>query len=71
MGNIIPIIKDLAAHDMSSHTPTVLVAFVAEPVVAQHLCVKIMCFKRGVMDMAFRSLEEEETVVVDELSTSI
>lgn len=66
-----PIIKDLASHDVPSNTPTVLVAFLAKPVVAQNLGVEIDRLKRGVVDVRLGALEEEEAVVIHRLRASI
>lgn len=61
-----PVIEDLTPHDMSSHTPAYLIAFMAQPVVAEYLSVKVMCFKGSVVHVAFGPFEEEESVMVDE-----
>jgi hypothetical protein len=51
---------------MPSHAPTHLVAFLAQPVVAEYLRVEVVGFEGGVVHMANRSFEEEEGVMVDE-----
>lgn len=64
-GRVEPVVKDLAAHDVAPHAPAVLVALVAQPVVAQDLGVKVVRLKGRVVDVALGALEEEEAVVVD------
>jgi hypothetical protein len=56
---------------MSSYTPAVLIAPVAEPVMAQNLCVKIVCFEGGVVNMGLRSLKEKEAVMINHLRSSV
>lgn len=60
-----PIVKYLAAHNVAADAPAVLVALVAQPVVAQDLGVKVVRLERGVVHVALGALEEEEAVVVD------
>lgn len=64
-GRVEPVVKDLAAHDVAADAPAVLVALVAQPVVAQDLGVKVVRLKGRVVDVALGALEEEEAVVVD------
>ena len=63
----IPVVENLATHDVSPDAPTVLIAFVTEPIVSQNLCIKVMRFKGWMMDMRLWALEKEEAVMVDKL----
>lgn len=65
LARVEPVVKDLAAHDVAPHAPAVLVALVAQPVVAQDLGVKVVGLKGRVVHVALGALEEEEAVVVD------
>lgn len=56
---------------MASDAPTILVPFVPQPIVAQDLCVEIVCLERRMMDLGGRPLNEEEDVVVDFLAPSV
>lgn len=62
----LPVVKDLTTHNMAPDAPAVGIPFLAQPVVAQDLGVKVVCFKRGVVNMHFRALEKEEAVMVDQ-----
>lgn len=42
-----------------------------KPVVAEHLGVEIVCLKRGMVDVHFGPLKEEEAVVVHELLSPV
>lgn len=70
-GRIKPVIKDLAAHDVSPNTPAVGVALLAQPVVAEHLGVEVVGFEGGVVDVRLGALEEEKAVVVDEFGAAV
>lgn len=50
---------------MSAYSPAVLVALVAQPVVSEHLRVKIMALERRVVNVRDWSLKEEKRVMVD------
>ena len=71
LGRIKPVIKDLAAHDVPPDAPAVGVALLAQPVVAEHLGVKVVGFEGGVVDVRLGTLEEEEAVVVDEFGAAV
>ena len=60
-----PVVEDLTPHDMSSHTPAYLILFMAQPVMAEYLSVKVVCFEGSVVYVASGPFEEEESVVVD------
>ena len=40
-----PVIKDLAAHDMSANSPAVLVTLVTKPIVAKDLSIEVVRLK--------------------------
>lgn len=67
----LPIVEDLAAHDVPTYTPAVLPTLAPQPIVAEHLRVEVVCLERRVVDMADGTFEEEKSVVVDELVASI
>lgn len=71
LGGVEPVVKDLAAHDVAADSPAVLVALVAQPVVAQDLGVEVVGLEGGVVHVALGTLEEEETVVVDLLVAAV
>lgn len=50
---------------MPTHAPAVLVPLVPQPVVAQHLRVKVVRLERRVVHVELGALEEEEAVVID------
>jgi hypothetical protein len=57
---LLPVIEDLATHDMSPNAPAVGPAFVAEPIVAQDLGIEVVRLERGVVDVrGSRSLKEK------------
>jgi hypothetical protein len=66
-----PIIKDLTSHHMPPNTPTVLVFLLCEPGMSKHLYIKIKDLETGMMDMKFRSSEEEKAMVVNPFRSSI
>lgn len=70
-GGVEPVVEDLAAHDVAAHAPAVLVALVAQPVVAQDLGVEVVSLEGGVVHVALGALEEEEAVVVDLLVAAV
>lgn len=70
-GRVEPVVKDLAAHDVSPDTPAVGIALVAEPVVAEDLGVKVVRLKGRVVDVHLGPLEEEEAVVIHQLVAPI
>jgi len=51
--------------------PAVGVPLLAEPVVAEHLGVKVVGLERRVVDVHLGALEEEEAVVVDQLVAAV
>ena len=67
----LPVIEDLAAHDVAPDAPAVGVPLLAEPVVAQHLGVKVVRLERRVVDVHLGALEEEEAVVVDQVVAAV
>ena len=67
----IPVIKNLTPHNMSTHSPAVLVPLMTKPVVPQKLGIKVMRLKRRMMNVAFRSLKEEKGMVVHKILASI
>lgn len=70
-GRVEPVVEDLASHDVAADAPAVLVALVAEPVVAQDLGVEVVGLEGGVVHVALGALEEEEAVVVDLLVAAV
>lgn len=50
---------------MATNAPAVLIPLTAEPVVTQHLRVKVMGLERGVMYVRLGAFEEEEAMVID------
>jgi len=66
-----PVIEDLTPHDMPTHAPTILILFLGQPVVSQHLNIEIEHLKGGMMDVKFRTFEEEKAVVVNPLTAAI
>lgn len=71
LGGVEPVVEDLAAHNVAAHAPAVLVALVAQPVVAQDLGVKVVGLEGGVVHVALGALEEEKAVVVDLLVAAV
>lgn len=65
-GNI-PVIEDLASHDMSSDSPAILVTFLAQPVMPKGLCVKVIGLVGRMVDVRLGTFEEEEAMVVHKL----
>lgn len=47
----IPVVEDLGAHDVPADAPAILVAALPKPIVAQNLYVKVVYFKRRVVNM--------------------
>ena len=41
----LPIIKDLTTHDVSSYAPAILIPFVTQPIMAEHLSIEVMRLK--------------------------
>lgn len=68
---VIPVVEDLAAEDVSSNTPTVLVALLPQPIMAEDLSVEVVRFERGVVHFVRPPLSEEEHVMVDFFVTPI
>ena len=56
---------------MPADAPTVLIPFLDQPIVPQHLGVEIKDLVRGVVDVVFGPRVEEEAVVVDELAAAV
>lgn len=70
-GMRVPVVEDLAAEDVSSNTPTVLVALLPQPIMAEDLSVEVVRFERGVVHFVRPPLSEEEHVMVDFFVTPI
>lgn len=66
-----PIIEDLTSHNVPPDTPAVLPALVPQPVMTQHLRVKVVCLETRMMNMTFGTFEEEKAVVVDKLLSAV
>lgn len=67
----LPVINDLAPHDMSPYAPAVLPSFLSEPIMSQYLCVEIVGLEGRMMYVRFGPFKEEETVVVDQLLSAV
>ncbi len=67
----IPIVENLAPQNVPPDPPAILIPLLNQPIMPQHLRVKIENLKRRMMHMGFRPLEEEEAVVVDELGAAV
>ena len=67
----IPVVKDLASHHMSTHSPTILILLLYQPSMAKHLNIEIKDLKTRMMDMELRTLEEEKCVVINPVLTSV
>lgn len=66
-GGIPPVVKDLRAQDMSAHTPSQLIPFLHQPLMAQLLGVEVVHLEGAVMYMgALGTGAEEDAVVVYE-----
>lgn len=70
-GSIPPVIKDLRPENMPTDTPHRLVVLVCEPLMAQFLRIKVMHFKRAMVDMCCGVCAHEETVVIDVLAATV
>lgn len=68
---VVPVVKDLAAHNVAADAPAVGVALVAQPVVTEHLGVKVVRLKGRVVDVHLGALKEEEAVVVYQLAAPV
>lgn len=66
-----PVVKDLAAKDVSPDTPAVLIALVTQVVMPKHLDVKVVNLERAVMDMGLGAFKYEETVVICKRFTQV
>lgn len=66
-----PVVEDLAPHDVAADAPAILVALVAQPVVAEDLGVEVVGLEGGVVHVVLGALEEEEGVVVDALLAAV
>ena len=67
----LPVVKDLTPHHMATDAPAVGIPLVAQPVVTEHLGVKVVCLERRVVDVHLGPLEEEEAVVVDQVVAAV
>ncbi len=67
----IPIIKYLTSQTMSSHSPTILIILLQQSITTQHLSIEIKDLERGVVDVEFRTLEEEEAMMVNEFGAPV
>lgn len=70
-GWVEPVIENLAAHHVSSNTPTVLITLMTEPVVTEHLSVKVVRFEGRVVDVHLGTFKEEEAVVVHKVVSAV
>lgn len=70
-GWVEPVIEDLAAHYVSTHTPAVLVALMTKPIVTEHLRIEIVGLEGRVVDVHLGTLKEEEAMVVDKVSSAV
>ena len=50
---------------MPTHPPAVLIPLMTQPIVTKNLSIKVMGFKRTMVDMSLWSLKEEETVMIN------
>lgn len=67
-----PVVKDLTTHNMPSHTPTVLIALVPQPIMTQHLGIVVVRLKAAVVHVRCAwALKEEETVVINLFSALV
>lgn len=71
MNRDVPVVKDLAAENVSSDAPAVLVPPLPQPVVAEDLGIEVVCLKRGVVHSVGVALGEEEDVVIHLLVSPI
>jgi hypothetical protein len=67
----LPIVEDLAAHDVPADAPAVLIALVAKPIMAQNLGIEVVRLKGRVVDVRPGTLEEEEAVMVYKVVSSV
>lgn len=67
----VPIIENLTPQYMSAHAPTILIAFLDQPIVPEHLGVEIKHLERRMVHVRFGPLEEKEGVVVDKLLATV
>jgi hypothetical protein len=56
---------------MTSHTPAVLITLVSQPVMPKKFGVKVMCVKRGMMDVWFGTIEDEKAIMVHRFMATI
>lgn len=56
---------------MPPHPPAICIPLVAQPVMPQHLSVKVVRLKRRVVDVHLGPLKEEEAVMVDTLLATV
>jgi len=66
-----PVVEDLRPQNVPAQAPHVLVALLAQPLVAEPLRVEVVHLVAGVVHVVARPLEEEEAVVVDVLAAAI
>jgi len=50
---------------MPANPPAVLIPLMTQPIVAKNLSIKVMSFKRTMVDMSLWSLKEEKTVMIN------
>ena len=50
---------------MPADPPAVLIPLMTQPIVTKNLSIKVMSFKRTMVDMSFWSLKEEKTVMIN------
>lgn len=56
---------------MPPNAPAILISPLAKPVVAEELQIRVVGLERGVMDVKFGALEEEEGVMVHEFIAAV
>lgn len=70
-GRIPPVIKDLRAKDMPSHTPDALIILVGQPLMAQLLGVEVVDLERTVVHVCGGVAAHKEAVVVDKVGSAV
>lgn len=67
----VPVVEDLAAHDVPADSPAVLVILLRQPRVAEHLDVEIEDLEARMVHVEHGALEKEKRVVVDILQPEV
>ena len=66
-----PIVEDLGAQHMSAHPPYGCISFLRQPLMPQHLRVKVMYLKRTMVHMLFPMHGHKKGMMVDEFFTTV